>query len=219
MVITDLERMGDYAKGIARICELVGPEPHVKPLIDIPRMADLSVGMLHRAVEAFVVADAEVARQIPIQDDEVDALYNQVYRELVTLILANPSIIDRANYLIWAAHNLERMADRVTNIGERTSHAATGELRELPISDYAPVPVGEWVLAQVAIPSFAHPVRAGSSLRVQVSSPGRDHGTWQFEEPAYDGVPVVHLGRGGGDASGVRLAPVRGVAVPSGVVG
>lgn len=134
-VVSELERMGDYAKGIARITLLLGSQPPVKPLIDIPRMADLAVSMLHRAVGAFVSLDVETARQLPLEDDEVDALYNQVYRELIAIMFGDPSTIDRANYLMWAAHNLERLADRVTNICERTIYVATGKLKEMDTSD------------------------------------------------------------------------------------
>jgi phosphate transport system protein len=91
--------------------------------------------MLHRALGAFVDADVDIARELPHEDDEVDALYNQVYRELLTYMIADPSTIDRANYLLWVAHNLERTADRVTNICERTIFIATGELIEVDISD------------------------------------------------------------------------------------
>ena len=134
-ISTELERMGDYAKGIAKINILLGTEPLVKPLIDIPRMADLGLDMLHRALLAFVAGDADTAREIPKEDDQIDALYNQVYRELVTYMIADPSTIDRAKFLLWAAHNLERLADRVTNICERTIYMATGEMRELDRSD------------------------------------------------------------------------------------
>jgi len=134
-VAGELERMGDYAKGIAKITLLLGNEPPVKPLIDIPRMAELTVSMLHRAVNAFIRLDAEQARQIPAEDDEIDNLYNQVYRELVTVMFNDPSTIDRANYLMWVAHNLERLADRVTNICERTVYAVTGEMKEFSASD------------------------------------------------------------------------------------
>ncbi|MBK5108893.1 MAG: phosphate signaling complex protein PhoU [Anaerolineales bacterium] len=134
-ISTELERMGDYAKGIAKINILLGTEPLVKPLIDIPRMAELSLDMLHRALGAFVAGDAETARAIPKEDDQIDGLYNQVYRELVTYMIADTSTIDRANFLLWAAHNLERLADRVTNICERTIYMATGEMRELDRSD------------------------------------------------------------------------------------
>ena len=134
-ITTELERMGDYAKGIAKINLLLGTEPLIKPLIDIPRMADISLDMLHRALDAFVAGDVETAREIPKEDDQVDALYNQVYRELVTYMIADTSTIDGANFLHWAAHNLERMADRVTNICERTIYMVTGEMRELDHTD------------------------------------------------------------------------------------
>ncbi|MFN2177425.1 MAG: phosphate signaling complex protein PhoU, partial [Anaerolineales bacterium] len=134
-VITELERIGDYAKGIARINVLMGTEPLVKPLIDIPRMADKAINMLHRALGSFVAGDVESAREIPKEDDEVDYLYNQVYRELVTYMMDDTSTIDRANYLLWAAHNLERMADRVTNICERTIYMVTGEMLEFDHTD------------------------------------------------------------------------------------
>lgn len=134
-VVGELERMGDYAKGIAKICLMVGNEPHVKPLIDIPRMAEIAVSMLHRAVGAFINKDTETAKLIPKEDDMVDGLYNQIYRELVAIMLTNPTTIDRANYLMWAAHNLERVADRVTNVCERTIYVTTGELKEIDVSD------------------------------------------------------------------------------------
>jgi phosphate transport system protein len=134
-VIGELERMGDYAKGIAKIAILLGNEPPVKPLIDIPRMANLAVSMLNRAVSAFIHGDTETARGIPAEDDLVDNLYNQIYRELVTIMFSDPSTIDRANHLLWVAHNLERMADRVTNICERTVYITTGQLSEMDKSD------------------------------------------------------------------------------------
>ncbi|MGW8249957.1 MAG: phosphate signaling complex protein PhoU [Anaerolineales bacterium] len=134
-VAGELERMGDYAKGIAHIVRMIGKAELVKPLIDIPRMAEISVSMLHRAVGAFIEVDAETARKIPEEDDQVDSLYNQVYRELVTLMFHNPEAIDQGNYLMWAAHNLERLADRVANICERTLYIAHGKLLELSASD------------------------------------------------------------------------------------
>jgi phosphate transport system protein len=130
-VSAELERMGDYAKGIATINIRMGGDPPLKPLIDIPRMAQKSSDMLHRALTAFIAEDVESARAIPAEDDEVDALYTQVYRELMTFVLADPQNIDRANYLLWTAHNLERFADRVTNICERTIFIATGENKEI----------------------------------------------------------------------------------------
>jgi phosphate transport system protein len=130
-VISELERMGDYAKGIGIINVRMGDQPLLKPLVDIPRMAQLGTDMLHRALAAFVNEDADVARRIPAEDDDVDALYNQVYRELMTYIMADPKNIERANWLLWVAHNLERFADRVTNICERTVFIVTGELIEI----------------------------------------------------------------------------------------
>ena len=134
-VISELERMGDYAKGIANINIRMGNAELLKPLIDVPRMAEKGVDMLHRSLTAFVNEDIEAARKIPVEDDVVDALYNQIYRELMTLVIADPTNIERANWLLWVAHNLERFADRVTNICERTVYIATGELTEINDSD------------------------------------------------------------------------------------
>ncbi|MCC6957772.1 MAG: phosphate signaling complex protein PhoU [Anaerolineales bacterium] len=134
-VVGELERMGDYAKGIAKICILIGDQPHIKPLVDIPKMGELVVNMLHRAITAFVNLDVESARSIPIEDKEVDALYKQVYEHLIAVIIKNPSTAEQANLLMWVAHNLERMADRVTNICERTIYSATGKLEELDVSN------------------------------------------------------------------------------------
>jgi phosphate transport system protein len=131
----ELERIGDYAKGIAKINLMIGEEPLVKPLVDIPRMAEKARDMLHRALEAFVEQDVALARAIPAEDDEVDDLYNQVYRELITYVLADPSTIEQANYLLWAAHNLERAADRVTNVCERVIFTVTGEMVEMDQED------------------------------------------------------------------------------------
>jgi phosphate transport system protein len=130
-VASEIERMGDYAKGIAIINIRMGDQVLLKPLIDIPRMAEKGTDMLHRALTAFVNEDAEAARAIPREDDEIDMLYNQVYRELITYIMSDPKNIERANWLLWAAHNLERLGDRVTNICERTIFIATGEIMEI----------------------------------------------------------------------------------------
>lgn len=134
-IISELERMGDYAKGIANINIRMGNQPLLKPLIDVPRMAQKGTDMLHRALAAFVNEDVEAAKAIPIEDDEVDALYNQIYRELMTIVISDPKTIERANWLIWVAHNLERVADRVTNICERTVFIVTGEFVEISASD------------------------------------------------------------------------------------
>jgi phosphate transport system protein len=134
-IISELERMGDYAKGIANINIRMGDSPLLKPLIDVPRMAQKGADMLHRALTAFVNEDIETARAIPVEDDEVDALFNQVYRELMTIVIGDPTSIERANWLLWTAHNLERFADRVTNICERTVFVVTGELGEINDTD------------------------------------------------------------------------------------
>jgi phosphate transport system protein len=131
----ELERMGDYAKGIALINIRIGDDPLIKPLIDVPRMAEVTAAMLHRALGAFIANDLETAREIPKEDDEVDALYNQVYRELLTFMIKDPTTIDNATYLLWVAHNLERAADRVTNICERTLFVGSGELVEIKTTD------------------------------------------------------------------------------------
>jgi phosphate transport system protein len=130
-VAGELERMGDYAKGIATINIRMGNEPLLKPLIDIPRMAQKGADMLHRALTAFINEDVKAARTIPAEDDEVDQLYTQVYHELMVFVMQDPRNIERANFLLWTAHNLERLADRVTNICERTVFIATGELKEI----------------------------------------------------------------------------------------
>lgn len=134
-VVNELERMGDYAKGIARVTMRIGKQPHIKPIIDLPHMAELAVDMLHRAIAAFVSQDAETARQIPKEDNLVDALYQKIYNELIAIVTRDPATAGQANLLMWAAHNLERMADRVTNICERTIYIHTGEMTEIDVSD------------------------------------------------------------------------------------
>lgn len=133
-ISTELERIGDYAKGIGRIILLIGPEALIKPLVDIPRMCEIATTMLQQALDAFLTQDLEAARTIPLRDDEVDALYNQVHRDLIAMILEDPTLIDRTNYLLWAAHNLERAADRVTNICERIIFTVTGEFIEFDMN-------------------------------------------------------------------------------------
>lgn len=134
-VAGELERMGDYAKGIAKINIVMGKQPLLKPLVDLPRMAEKTADMLHRSLSAFITEDVEVAHAIPDEDDEIDALYTQIYRELITYVIADPTAIERSNWLLWAAHNMERVGDRVTNICERTIFIATGEREEVDSSD------------------------------------------------------------------------------------
>ena len=135
-IIIDLERIGDHAEGVAKITIMIGNEPPLKPLIDLPRMAQKTGDMLRRSLDAFVNRDAEAARQISKEDDEVDALYDQVFRELLTFMAEDSKTITRATRLIWVAHNLERSADRVTNICERVVFVVTGKMEEIGVSKY-----------------------------------------------------------------------------------
>lgn len=130
-VATDLERMADHAEGISHLVIRTADEPLLKPLLDIPRMATIARKMLLDAVEAFVEDDAVAARAIAERDDEVDLLYDQIYHELLTYMLADPTTISRATHLLWAAHNIERVGDRVTNICERVVFVVTGSIEEL----------------------------------------------------------------------------------------
>jgi phosphate transport system protein len=135
-IARDLERIGDYAEGIGKIVLLHGDEPLVKPLIDIPAMTQRAVDMLQRSLDAFVQRDAQAARAVCADDDEVDRLYDRVYHDLLGLMIKDPSVITRATYLIWAAHNVERMADRATNISESVVYLVTGIPTELNVSRY-----------------------------------------------------------------------------------
>jgi phosphate transport system protein len=135
-IIVDLERIGDHAEGIAKIALMIGEEPPLKPLIDLPRMAQKTGDMLRRSLDAFVKRDAEAARKISREDDEVDALYDQVFRELLTFMAEDSRTITRATRLIWVGHNLERSADRVTNICERVVFVVTGKMEEIGVSKY-----------------------------------------------------------------------------------
>ncbi len=135
-ISVDLERMGDHAEGIAKIALMLADEPPLKPYIDIPRMAQVGINMLMGSLEAFKERDPARARIICNLDDEVDALYEQVYRELLTFMINDPRTIQRATYLIWVAHNLERIADRVTNICERVVYLVEGRIEELNVSKY-----------------------------------------------------------------------------------
>lgn len=129
-ISTELERIGDYAKGISKISLMIGSEPLIKPLIEIPQMCERVLSMLERSLDAFVNYDAQAARAIPLEDDAIDDLYNMVNRQLLDLIIKDPAVIDQANYLSWVAHNLERAGDRVTNVCERVVYTVTGEFVE-----------------------------------------------------------------------------------------
>ncbi|MFC2006067.1 phosphate signaling complex protein PhoU [Chloroflexota bacterium] len=135
-IITEIERIGDYAEGIAKIVLMIGDEPLLKPLIDIPRMAEKTNDMLYRSLDALINRDTDAAKQIVAEDAEVDNLYNQVFRELLSFMVEDPKTITRATRLIWVAHNLERSADRVTNICERIVYMVTGKMEEIGGSKY-----------------------------------------------------------------------------------
>lgn len=126
-IITELERIGDYAAGISKLTILIGNEKHIKSLIDIPRMKDIAVDMIENSMKAYINKDAKSAKMIHSQDDDIDRLYDQIQRELISYMIENPSYITQSTYLIWVAHNLERVGDRVTNICERIIYLATGE--------------------------------------------------------------------------------------------
>ncbi len=138
----ELERINDYVKGIARITLMIGPEPIPSALDGLPRMAEKTRDMLNRALDAASRSDADLARAIPAEDDEVDELFNETYRRLVTFVSQNPDKIELANHLEWAAHNLERAADRVTNICEWVVYITTGEYIEMDSELEAPPPQG-----------------------------------------------------------------------------
>ena len=132
-ISVELERMGDHAEGIAKISLMMGNEPPIKPLIDIPLMANKATTMLHRSLDALVNRDTISALQVCNDDDEVDNLYDQVYNELLLYMIKDPSSIQRATYLLWVAHDLERIADRATNIAERVIFLVTGKMMEVNV--------------------------------------------------------------------------------------
>ncbi len=135
-IMSDLERMGDHAEGIARIVVTMQDEPLVKPLIDMPIMATRANDMLRSAVHAFIEQDVEAAYRVGAADDEVDRLYDQIYADLIQVMISDPTTIEPSTHLLWVAHNLERIADRATNIAERTVYSATGMLPQMDVSSY-----------------------------------------------------------------------------------
>ncbi len=138
ILASELERMGDYAAGIARTVIRMGDQPLLKPLIDMPRMAAICREMIHEALDAYVARDGARAREIAARDDLLDNLYNQIFRELLSYILEDPSTTTRALYLLFSAHNLERIGDRVVNVAERVIFMASGEMSELSAGPDAP---------------------------------------------------------------------------------
>ena len=132
-IVVDIERIGDHAAGIAKTVIRMGDEPLLKPLIDIPRMVDTGREMLRLSMDAFVERDSDAAKAVVPLDDEMDALYRAIFDELVEIMSHKPEGVERATYLLWCAHNLERIGDRVTNIAERVIFMATGDMRELNV--------------------------------------------------------------------------------------
>lgn len=127
----ELERINDYVKGIARISLVIGSDPIPNALGGLKEMAEMTRDMLQRALDAAAQEDTELARAIPAEDDRIDELFNQIYRNLVVYVTENPSQIEQVNRLEWAAHNLERAADRVTNICEWVVYTTTAEYIEM----------------------------------------------------------------------------------------
>ena len=135
-ITVELERMGDYAEGIAKISVMMGENQPLKPLIDIPRMADKATEMLRESIDSLLTRDVVKANQVCQADDDVDNLYDQVYRELLIFMIQDPNTIERATFLLWVAHDLERIADRATNIAERVIFLVTGKMVEINVSRY-----------------------------------------------------------------------------------
>ena len=135
-ITTDLERMGDHAEGIARIALMLADEPPLKPMPDLARMAELAIEMLHGSVEAYKQRDTQRARDIVQRDDTVDELYERVYHELIMMMVGDQAAIQRCTYMTWVAHNIERVADRATNICERVVYLVEGRVQDLNVSKY-----------------------------------------------------------------------------------
>ena len=131
-IAVELERMGDYAEGIGKISLAIGNEQTLKPLIDIPRMAERATAMLRDSIDALLNRDTAKAQMVVDADDEVDDLYDQVYRELLLYMIEDPQTIQRATYLLWVAHDLERIADRATNIAEQVLFLVDGRDIDVP---------------------------------------------------------------------------------------
>jgi phosphate transport system protein len=134
-VVVDLERMGDYAAGISKTVLRMGDEPLLKPLIDIPKMVELARNMVRESLQALFDRDVPRAREVAARDDEMDRLYQAIFDELVEIMAHKPDSVHRATYLLWCAHNLERIGDRVTNIAERVIFVSTGDLKDLNVKE------------------------------------------------------------------------------------
>ena len=134
-IAVELERMGDHAEGIAKITLRMLDQALLKPLIDLPIMANIVKEMTRQGLNSFIHSDEALARQTIARDDEVDQMYQQIFRELLTYMLEDPKNISRATFLLWVAHNLERIGDRATNLCERTVFVSTGKLGDLKITE------------------------------------------------------------------------------------
>ncbi|MBC8139470.1 MAG: phosphate signaling complex protein PhoU [Fibrella sp.] len=128
-VITDIERIGDHAVDIAKISQRMGREMFYKPLVDIPRLGEMTRQMLHDALEAFVHRDLDRVERVIAGDDNVDALYARMRKELQFIMQEDPSSVLQASYLLFVAHYLERICDHCTNIAERVAFMETGEVK------------------------------------------------------------------------------------------
>ena len=133
---TELERMADHAEGNAKIVVMMQNEPLVKPLVDIPIMAEKARAMMNKAIQAFLDKDLDAAHEVDADDDEVDTLYDLIYGDLIQVMVNDPSKIEAATRLLWVAHNLERIGDRATNIAERTVYTVTGQRPQMDVSSY-----------------------------------------------------------------------------------
>jgi phosphate transport system protein len=132
-IVNDIERIGDHATGIAKAVIRMGDQPLLKPLVDVPRMANTARAMLKHSLSAYINRDPEMARAIAAQDDDIDHLYKAIFDDLLAIMAQDPDTISRGTYLLWCAHNLERIGDRVTNIAERVIFMTTGTMKELNV--------------------------------------------------------------------------------------
>jgi len=130
-MIVEMERIGDYAAGIARTVIMMQEEPLLKTFKKYQKMADICRKMLSDSIQAYLTRDQEMARGIAAKDQEIDDLYLKIFERLIKIMAKEPNMVTRCTYLMWCAHNLERIADRVSNINEQTIFMTTGLLSEL----------------------------------------------------------------------------------------
>jgi len=130
-IVTDLERIADHAVDIAKVTIRIKDEKYIKPLIDIPRMAEIVQGMIRDSLDSYVKLDTNMAETIGKRDDEIDGIYKQVFRELLVFMMEDPKTITQATQFLFICKFLERIADHVTNICEWTVYLVTGEYKDL----------------------------------------------------------------------------------------